>query len=429
MLEPARRGAGSDSVSRTADLLLKPLQPYSSSFTLIGKGEKPEYCGKFASAVCESCLKTHYVKQKCRSKWCPKDYVDWYRGTAGHIKTVLEEVEDLGETVGLKLKRKVHLILSPDSEVVDEVVSKCSEVRAVELLRAYAVEYLQEKAKFFFGVLILHLYRPNERYYRERGEQRREEEENPENELKKWEWIRSRPNWWTYVDFSPHFHFIGFAGWLEKPKEGESFVYKLIPVYREGEKSHEIKTWDDMMRVLTYVLSHAGGVCQDHSRVHWWVRGGKWKFDLSKEEQRREFERRYVLDDAGMSKLLGINIGELKDREKKKKRKLACKKCGGALAPFEQNVKAFLKAWIAAKPDPESYIKNGRFKDLRKLVLEEDIPPQVKEHVLEALDIMEYMREKQTKILDESCPSVDPEFVVAEVSVRERERLLKRLES
>jgi len=331
-------------------------------FVLVGKGEKGKDCGELVPVFsCQHCHKVHFVKKRCRLKSCPECWEWWVTNTTRKICSRLLHPKARWLNRG---KRLVHLIVSPDPVAIWDYVDPITGRFNVHLLVQEALDYLYAKSNSkIAGVLIFHPFRPNELYYIERKEEMEEEDENPEKELKKWEWIRSKPNWYDYVKFSPHLHFVGYIGWLQPPDEGEKFVYKLLK-NREGNYKGLIDK-RDVYAVVYYVLTHTG-FPKDKKNFHCYV----WVGNLSY----RTFRVK---------------------RSGERREGLKCKSCGGYLTGLGENLEAFFKNWLN--------VYNFRLFPIKWLKLQvlraENVPFKIKMNVLEALDIWEGYKPPPDRVL------------------------------
>ena len=378
-----------------------------SGFILVGKGEKGENCGELVPAFqCPKCYQVHFVKHKCKLKECPNCYKIWVYETTQKIakkiwkygKILNEKLKEEGINRRIRrkiLRRLLHIILSSDPWKVWEYINPITGEFNQALYIEDALQYLRSKIvppkgvttynpklamqyannsyekssvnveeigdnEFIYlddliaGVLIFHPFRPNDKYYKERKEQNKEEDENPKRELKKWMWIRSKPNWHDYVKFSPHLHFVGWVvGWLKPPEGGEEWVYKTIGVKKEKERKYRgIEDKRDLYRVIYYLLTHVG-VRKDKKNYHpyVWVGG-----------------------------LANNRVGKPKFKKKKKDKVLRCKKCGHPLAGVYSVLKTFFRVY--------HNIIDFRYFDyeyLKEKVWEVDLTPEQIANLLEAL--------------------------------------------
>ena len=390
----------------TVTVLKREGEPFLG-YILVGKGNKKRDCGKLYPAFqCPNCFKLHFVKHRCLEKTCPNCYKIWIYETT---KKIAKKIWEYGKILNQKLKEKginrekrrkilrrlLHIVLSKSEEFLFEYINPITGDFDDKLYIRDALQYLRSKIippegvttynpklaeqyadnsyekssvkieeigdnEFIYlddliaGVLIFHPFRPNERYYEERKEQNREEDENPEKELKKWEWIRNKPNWDDYVKFSPHVHFVGWViGWLKEPEKGEDWIYKTIGIKgKDKEKYRGIEDKRDLYRVVYYLLTHVG-VKKSEKNYHpyVWVGG-----------------------------LANNRVGKPKFKKEKKDRVLKCKKCGHPLAGIYRVLKTFFKVY--------HNIINFKYFDyeyLKEKVWETDLTPEQISNLLEAL--------------------------------------------
>ena len=228
----------------------------------------------------------------------------------------------------------MHVVISPDPRLYDKPLHE---------LRKYAINYIITKSnREIAGVLIFHAFRPNERYYQERGNAERFSDDDELQDLQKWAWIREQKNWQDYVKFSPHFHFIGYVGWLEKPQKGEWFIYKTI-TNENGKPRRYNKNIKGLLKLVYYLLTHAAGsTIEKHFPTYSWI-------SVFSCRKRRQFFRRYV------------------DSTEKVHRDmhLKCKDCGGPLVPLKSNFESICRVWLRVNPEHYPY------EVLREKIIEE----------------------------------------------------------
>ena len=331
-------------------------------FVLVGKGEKGKDCGELIPVFsCEACHKVHFLKKQCRQKSCPDCWEWWVVNTTRKICSRLLHPKAIWLNRG---KRLIHLIVSPDPSRIWEYIDPISGRFDVHLLVQEALKYLYAKSNGkIAGVFIFHPFRPNERYYEERREEMKEEDENPEKELKKWKWIRSKPNWFDYVKFSPHLHFVGYVGWLDRPEEEEKFVYKLLKNRKGNYKG--ISDKGDVYAVVYYILTHTG-FPKEEKYFHPYVWVGNLSFNKFRVKRKTE-----------------------------KKEALKCKVCGGNLTSWWENLRSFFKYWLNIR---KFWLFPVKWLKLRVLKAE-NIPFQTKANVLEALDILDGWKPPPEEVL------------------------------
>lgn len=255
--------------------------------------------------------------------------------------------------------RVVHMIVSPSPELVKSM--ERGEISFVDL-REDAEDYLYIKSHgSYSGALVFHPFRPSDLYYIERGEQR-EEEENPENDKKKWEWIRGKPNWEDYVEFSPHFHYVGWVGWMDKPEKGEGWIYKMIMTnghvarFDRGKKGAQ-----ELFRVVHYLLTHTGTTKIDNTDTD------------------NFFSYAYLGNIANCFGAIS-EASELNAKLRKDKR-LKCKDCGGGLDYVAKNLDRFFKVYCGiAYPE---LLSNA---EKRHYALNARVDNRIKRNVIECID-------------------------------------------
>ncbi len=337
-------------------------------FTLIGKGESGKDCGELLPLYsCSDCFKLHFVRKKCMQKSCPNCWEDWVKSTTPKIaiRLLSDKARELNDG-----RRLVHIILSPGEEIV-----KAFEKRKIsyEDMRDEAENYLSDKTDGqYAGVLVFHAFRPSTRYWEERGEQRKDDDD-PENDKKKWEWIRSKKNWYDYVEFSPHWHFIGWVGWIDKPVKNEEFVYKMITTGgRVARFDTGKKKAGELFKLVYYVLTHTCTTKIDYSdtdEFHSYVWLGNMagcSFGGVPDELTAYNEE--------MARKKGVGKGD----------KCKCKDCGGKLYYMRKNLDFFFKVYCnIAYPSAHS------LNDLRGVVLNSTASNRIKMNVLECMKAVE----------------------------------------
>lgn len=300
-------------------------------FFLIGKGDPGKDCGEVIPLMsCQSCMKAHFVSKQCGKKGCPNCWGTWL-----HKHTAIASIKLLANRTIRRNERKrlVHIILSSDELITPDNYHR---------MREEARSYLSAKSNYpLTGVLVFHAYRPSGRYWKERGIEKREQDDDSLDDLKKWEWIRAKEDWWTYVKYSPHFHYIGYVGWLSAPEIGEGWIYKTM--MRNGKVSTLNGKRIDVFKVVHYILSHTVDRATPLDSYEF--------FDDTQPTKITEPESAYfhAYSYTGeISNREGRTIEEEKyyakmDREKKARSR--CKVCGGALWNMKANMNAFLKTW------------------------------------------------------------------------------------
>lgn len=291
-----------------------------NEWLLPGFGESKN-CGKAVPIlICECCMKIHYVLHRCNQKTCKKCWEIWHVRTTKKIKSRI-----CSQKAGIKNHRKKikHVVVTPTPEhaqkynywelreqAIDYLSSK-SYIYAVQrydqqkirlekygflqLKKSYIItqekfkelteEDRQKIRKHFLikfsspsGSLIFHPFRLKP----EAQEEYKEYLRNASDGMKKWEWIRSKPNWRELVIYSPHFHFIGYIGFLAPAKSEEMWLYKTI---KDGNKV-AILSDKDVFRAVNYLLTHTGVLDDRNVHSYVWIgtlstRNGKFSDDTS----------------------------------------------------------------------------------------------------------------------------------------------------
>lgn len=255
--------------------------------------------------------------------------------------------------------RVVHMIISPSPELVKAM--ERGEL-SFEELRAMAEDYLYLKSKGeYSGGLIFHPFRPSDRYYTERGEQR-EDEEDPENDKKKWEWIRTKEDWELYVEFSPHFHYVGWVGWMDKPEKGEDWIYKMIKTNGHVARFDiSKKAGIELFRVVHYLLTHTGTTKIDNTDTD------------------NFFSYSYLGNIANC--LGGIAEASELNAKVRKDKGFRCKDCKGELDYVNKSLNRFFKVYVGiAFPE---LLSNA---DKRHYALNAQVEDRIKKNVIECID-------------------------------------------
>lgn len=340
-------------------------------FFLIGKGEPGKDCGEVIPLMsCQSCMKAHFISKSCNQKGCPNCWGGWLRK-----HTAIASIKLLANRTIQRngRKRLVHIILSSDELITPD---------NYHMMREEARSYLSAKSNYpLTGVLVFHAFRPSKRYWEERGIEKKDQEEDSLNDLKKWEWIRAKEDWWNYVNYSPHFHYIGYVGWLSKPEKGEKWIYKTI--MKNGKVSRLNGKRIEVFKTMHYILSHTVDRAVPLDSYEFFDDTGDIKIresesayfhaysymgEISNREGRTREENRYY---AG--------------REREKKARNKCKVCGGALWNMKANMKAFLNAWChIIFPDKLTY------NEMRQVIFStRRITNEIWMNALQCVDLME----------------------------------------
>lgn len=289
-----------------------PLCDFADNLVIPGKGIGDPDCGTIVPAYgCMCCMKTHFVYKSCNLKSCPNCWEKWAREATTNIVNRLHDKMTIEMNRDMRL---VHIVISPDPSLYN---------LDYKTLRQYAIHYIYAKSNLKpSGLLIFHPFRPNEKYYEARKERYTSDDASPEDDLKKWEWIRSQPNWRDYVKFSPHFHLIGYVGWLSPPEKGELFIYKMI-VDQNGKVVTYNGDKHGTYELVYYLLTHAG-VSFENSHFSTFVWVGYLAYHTKNKKSAHGTTRQPEV----------------------KKEPLKCHDCGGPLIPFEVNLKSFCRAWL-----------------------------------------------------------------------------------
>ena len=289
-----------------------PLIDFADNLVIPGKGIGDPDCGTIVPAYgCMCCMKTHFVYKSCNLKSCPNCWEGWAREAATNIVTRIHDKVTLDMNKDMRL---VHVIISPDQSLYN---------LDYKTLRRYAIRYIYAKSTLKpSGLLIFHPFRPNKKYYEVRKERYSSDDTSPEDDLRKWEWIRSQPNWRDYVEFSPHFHFIGYVGWMNPPEKGELFIYKMI-VDQNGKVVTYNGDKHGTYELVYYLLTHAGTTyINTNFSTFVWI--GYLAYNTKNKKSAHGTTRQPEV----------------------KKEPLKCHDCGGPLIPFEVNLKSFCRAWL-----------------------------------------------------------------------------------
>lgn len=343
-------------ISVPQEIIEHPIQK-CDDFILIGTGEKGKNCEKIIPKLsCQSCHKTHFIKSSCMQKQCPNCWEKWVKKRTPKIVMRL-----LSNNAQLKNggKRRKHIIISPPEDLWN--------IPEYEL-RERTISYLYKKSsKPPSGILIFHAFRFNDKgnhEYKLYIKECKEMDKPDKLILKKWEWLKRQLNYEEYITFSPHYHFIGYVGWMDKPIEEEGFIYKTI---LRNEKVALLNNKNDVYVVVYYLLSHgATKKIGEYHHTYTWIgnladRNGTSKEEIELKEKMRE------------------NSHELMKKNAK------CKSCKeGALWYLDQNLRAFLRAWCEITK-PEEFTLQEKIAIVKII---KDIPPYIKQNVIEGLELI-----------------------------------------
>jgi len=248
------------------------------------------------------------------------------------------------------------------------------------------------------GILIYHPYRFNERANQEYRQYIAQMKTDlaPDHEIyKKWDWLRhTHPQNWRkdYVIFSPHFHFIGWTGYLAPAQKNELFVYEkkpglsyltndiitkeqkkrdcLLVQYVNKQTKMVIKKLD-LIRAIRYPLTHTVDRTDKKNYASYvWIgnlstRNGK----TDKEKQLEQYQ----------------DIISIKEKRFSSKTKNTCQNCGGTLGYIKPTIDNFFKKY-------ENIPNTGwyTYPDLISRVQDnKQITPEQQENMVEILQTLE----------------------------------------
>lgn len=316
-------------------------------FYLIGKGNRGD-CGTLFPLSCPVCFELYFSRKKCGLKSCPDCYTDWMVNATREISTRLLRISDKARNKRMKLR---HVIVSPDPSLYDY---------PIEVLRRDAIDYFNKKAKYLGGAVIFHAYRPNNRFWKEYGEEIKDDD----IDIKKWEWIREKTNWQDYVEYNPHFHFIVWTRWTDHPEKGEKWIYKTI--MKKG-RVKDFGNKKEAYNLIYYILSHTvykeDGYFNSYSYIG----------DLSARRGKKFF--------AGMKVITS--------------KKPVCKNCRQKLIGLDQNLHSWFKNWMGI-----SNYKDHDIKSLKKTVLYSKINKDIMLNILKQLDYLETNKPPPDNIIE-----------------------------
>ncbi|GAH22906.1 unnamed protein product, partial [marine sediment metagenome] len=229
------------------------------------------------------------------------------------------------------------------------------------------------------GVLIWHPYRLKPGYEDEYKEYLRKSVDG----LKKWEWIRSKSNWREMVTYSPHFHFVGYVGYLKQSEKGEGWLYKTIEETKNGSKVVSVLSYQDVYRVVNYLLTHVGTLSNQQHSYSWLgnISNNSGKTEVAQEAAQDPMDVIMSISADGAKKSPGTDTDI--------KKKIECKWCKehnkqGKLRYFGNTFIAALNAHeIGVEEDLEYTDWDAVSNQVKKL----DIPNFQKLHLLEAIKV------------------------------------------
>ncbi|MHA1334068.1 MAG: hypothetical protein ACTSPL_08375 [Candidatus Odinarchaeia archaeon] len=249
------------------------------------------------------------------------------------------------------------------------------------------------------GVLIFHAHRLNEMGKREYYNYLQECHEKgiPDNQiLKKWEWVRSKGNARNmYVKFSPHFHFVGYVGWLDKAKEGEDFIYKQIQdvngyavrfnqVTKTKTGKYKITIKEDLGKVIHYLLTHT---VYDKKNKNFpsYVYLGKISYRHGKTQAEKYIE-----------------LEEIKRKQEEGITGKKCVDCGSDVLYIPQSIKKFWHKYFGLI----RYNELSKDEQKKSIMENNKIPDNIKRNAIELINI-EYKRRE-----GEPPPPTDEKYVL-----------------
>jgi len=382
-------------------------------WVLVGYGNRGKNCGDIVPVLsCQSCHKVHYVKSHCNQKACPNCYETWHKNRSAKIKLRLTSWKAKQNN---KYKRIKHIVLAPAEELFRNEDPWSLRALAIDFLYSISSMYIIPKNEWFdfpehygftprrnnnysipksewdkipfdermqikdncrvinstpSGVLIFHPWRTtaeaNKKAYAAN--------------MKKWEWVRAQgPNWKDYVYWSPHFHFVGYVGWLSVPESGTGWVYKTITEEFEKGRKVSILKPKEVYFAVSYLLSHTGTI-KDKPNVHSYVYIGNLADRNGESEEEKQLKKFGVLYPSDGDIILSSkSINDLK------KLKATCKYCKrqgktGKLFYMYQNLLSFFKAY-------EIPFDGVHWEGVEESIKRINAPNYIKLHVLECIHI------------------------------------------
>lgn len=277
-------------------------------YELIGKGKNAD-CGDLLPMMCcQSCMKVVFVQKQCGMKQCPNCYQKWINDHAFKIAMTIADAKTKNRIRKYPVK---HIVFSPSKKLYDLDIMQ---------LRKRFNKWFKKMGLGRSGAVVFHAHRPNAKFWDEYPGRNKDVEDK-----KKWEWIRDQDNWEDYVEYSPHFHFIGFV-WMKKPISGDDWIYKTISINKENNPK---KIYQSVLGIAKYLLSHT----VDDRKSKYFM-AYLWYGYLA-------FVKRKDLD----LKMLNEWEEKRKKWREEKRKGIHCKKCGGKIWYAKENLKAFFKAW------------------------------------------------------------------------------------
>lgn len=270
--------------------------------------------------------------------------------------------------------------------------------RKVGITRPQIIRLIYRTYKVSFsypdGILVYHPYRLNDKGKHEYdlyvAEMKTEDAANKEI-MQKWEWLRHHHShdWLHYVTYSPHYHFIGWTGYLAPARKDELFVIEKKPglsyitngiITKEQKKrehllvQHTFKQTKmvikkmDLIRAIRYPLTHTVDRT-DTKNYHSYVWIGKLSTRYGKTDKEKQLEQYQDI----------IKINE------EKTKKHTCKKCGSTLGYIKPTIDKFFQ-------DYENIHDTGwyTYPDLINMVKNNTkITPEQQENMMDILQTLE----------------------------------------
>lgn len=240
-----------------------------------GKGESTDRCGTYVpKSFCDG-EDTHIQvgKHDCGRRECPRCWSGQWAGprtasVVGRLQAARWAEED-----GID-RRVVHTMLSPEPGEVSNVVELFeARSKAIDLAKDHGVRG---------GTVIVHPYRATDETKRRFAEAKEAGLEEAERGI--WRFIRENDrHWYAQVYWSPHFHIVGLARDVKEgggEDDGDWTIQNLSTgkgvqpnpgVDRRiapMENLHGEESYEDLIRVIRYLLSHTA-VVDDRQGVTW----------------------------------------------------------------------------------------------------------------------------------------------------------------
>jgi hypothetical protein len=235
---------------------------------LPGMGEGAPDCATwYPEEFCDEAGHVQLGQHLCGRRDCPRCWnSQWARPRTVSVVQRLAAARHIEEK-GLA-RRTVHAAVSPAEgsvQSIEDFYSAKSE--AVDIAKEHGIRG---------GLVVPHGYRVDEEHKRIFRAKVEAGKWDPEEDGGIWRWVReNRKDWRDQVKWSPHFHVVGLArdvegreradGWVvENIKRGDS--HGLDPF----ESLHDEAGYEDMVRVVRYLLSHATFTKEGNRQVVTW---------------------------------------------------------------------------------------------------------------------------------------------------------------